>query len=212
MALHVCGGILACALTVLGVLLTTDKPVHRRFVYMLGIALLIDIVAIGVMEYKSSHDSAKRMDEMAVSIAGLEEKTKLWFDIRPTEPPDSHGYVTLPFTIVNHSGRTGSGAVYVHICEACSFPYESPSFVNFSGLSGKDRVMQFEHLDPGTHTDLIKITFKAPSAIPFVINLYYSCQFCGADSTEWRNWQPVIFPPYYGLHQWDRRRSRNSSQ
>ena len=110
-------------------------------------------------------------------------------DTTQTVSPDPDGIYTLDFTATNTSDTaTGTGDLWVILCEKCSFAAEPSGFDKPNGIDEQVRHLQFAQLNPGVSLQKLTIKFRV-SGGPFAyadVGFRYSCSACGklSESTQ----------------------------
>lgn len=103
-------------------------------------------------------------------------------DDPPAIRPDQSGVFTLSFSFTNVSDTpTGTGDVWVFVCDECQFSEEPTGFDRPNGTNEKVRHMFFQQLNPGVTMQKQTIRLKI-SGGPYAwtdILVDYSCATCG---------------------------------
>ena len=135
--------------------------------------------------------SISKVGTAAVKYAELQFKG--WSDEQngPTNSPptivaDQSGVFTLNFTFMNNSETaTGTGDVWLYLCDACQLSEEPRGFDRPTGLNERERHLTFQQLNPGVTMQKQTIKIKINGG-PFAwaeLSFQYSCAACGKVSS-----------------------------
>lgn len=160
---------------------------------------IIGIILAFYQQYRSSELDTKKVNDLNQALARLASRAFLYVKVLPTQKPDDTGVITLPFQVYNISdvGSGGPVSAFVHLCDKCTFVGYSPGFQD-NDSNGRERIANLIALDPGVHTDIVKIRIKVPDE-KYQIAIFCSCQNCLREAiTNQKQWWWVYFPPYLG--------------